>query len=102
MQGINFPKKQNKKGESTEQGLKFNTSEISIHPITQELFVLSATDHALFIFNKSGILEHIEQLNPLLFNKPEGLDFFENGDLLISNEGQAHQPTLLRFNYKAK
>jgi hypothetical protein len=102
MQGINFPKKQNKKGESIEHGLKFNTSEISIHPITHQLFVLSATDHTLLIFNKSGILEHIEQLNPQTFNKSEGLDFFKNGDLLISNEGQAHQPTLLRFNYLPK
>ena len=102
MQGINFPKKQNKKGESIEHGLKFNTSEISIHPITHQLFVLSATDHVLFIFNKSGILEHIEQLNPQTFNKSEGLDFFQNGDILISNEGQTHQPTLLRFNYMPK
>ena len=102
MQGIHFPKKQNKKGESIEHGFKFNTSEIAIHPITQQLFVLSATDHALFIFNKNGNLEYIEQLNPSVFNKSEGLDFFKNGDLLISNEGQAHKPTLLRFNYMPK
>lgn len=102
LQGISLPKKQNKKGESIEHGFKLNTSEISIHPITQQLFVLSATDHVLFVFNKTGGLEYIEQLNPIVFNKSEGLDFFINGDLLISNEGQAHQPTLLRFNYMAK
>lgn len=102
LQGISFPKKQNKKGESIEHGFKFNTSEIAIHPLTQQLFVLSATDHALFIFNKTGNLEYIEQLNPIIFNKSEGLDFFKNGDLLISNEGQAHKPTLLRFNYMPK
>lgn len=102
MQGINFPKKQNKKGESIEHGFKFNTSEIAIHPTTQQLFVLSATDHVLFIFNKNANLEYIEQLNPITFNKSEGLDFFTNGDMLISNEGQTHQPTLLRFNYLPK
>jgi hypothetical protein len=102
LQGISFPKKQNKKGESIEHGFKFNTSEIAIHPLTQQLFVLLATDHALFIFNKTGNLEYIEQLNPIIFNKSEGLDFFINGDLLISNEGQAQQPTLLRFNYMPK
>ena len=48
----------------------------------------------------NGNLEHIEQLNPVIFNKPEGLSFYQNGDVLISNEGQAHQPTLLKFNYK--
>lgn len=102
MQGIHFPKKQNKKGKSIEHGFKFNTSEISIHPITHQLFVLSATEHVLFVFNKNGALEYIEQLNPLVFNKSEGLDFFQNGDLIISNEGQAHKPTLLRFNYVSK
>ena len=102
MHGIHFPKKQNKKGQSIEHSFKFNTSEISIHPITQQLYVLSATDHALFVFNKNANLEYIEQLNPIVFNKSEGLDFFQNGDLLISNEGQAHRPTLLRFNYMPK
>lgn len=102
MQGIHFPKKQNKKGKSIEHGFKFNTSEISIHPITHQLFVLSATEHVLFVFNKNGALEYIEQLNPLVFNKSEGLDFFQNGDLIISNEGQTHMPTLLRFNYMPK
>ena len=102
MQGVKFVKKQTKKGGMVEHGFKFNTSEISIHPITHQLYVISATDHVLFVFNKSGILEHIEQLNPITFNKAEGLDFFQNGDILISNEGQAHQPTLLRFNYQAK
>lgn len=102
MQGIHFPKKQNKKGQSIEHDFKFNTSEISIHPITQQLFVLSATDHALFVYNKTGNLEYIKQLNPIVFNKSEGLDFFKNGDMIISNEGQAHKPTLLRFNYMPK
>lgn len=100
--GISLPKKQNKKGESTEHMYKFNTSEIAIHPITQQLFVLSATDHLLFVFNKNGSLEYIEKLNPIVFNKAEGLDFYQNGDLIISNEGQAHKPTLLGFNYLPK
>ncbi|MBI3518323.1 MAG: hypothetical protein HY062_03060 [Bacteroidetes bacterium] len=100
MEGIEFLKKKNKKGENIEVGFKFHTSEIAIHPVTKQLYVLSASDHCLFIFDMNGTLEAIEQLNPVLFNKAEGLSFFDNGDLLISNEGQAHQPTLLRFNYK--
>ena len=100
MQGVVFSKKKNKKGMLIETGLKMNTSEIAIHPITKQLFVLSASDHCLFIFNMNGNLEMIESLNPVLFNKAEGLSFFPNGDLMISNEGQTHQPTLLRFNYK--
>lgn len=99
LSGANLPKKKDKKGNVYETGFKFNTSEIAIHPITKQLYVLSATDHCLFIFNMNGTLENTKQLDPILFNKSEGLSFFLNGDLIISNEGQAHEPTLLRFNY---
>lgn len=95
-----FSKRTTKNGKVVETSLKFNTSEIAIHPITKQLYVLSANDHCLFIFNNKGELEHIEPLNSALFNKAEGLSFYPNGDILISNEGQAHQPTLLKFNYK--
>ncbi len=97
---INLPTKLKKKGQSLENVLKFRTSEIAIHPITKKLYLLSAADHMLFIFNMEGKIEHIENLNAAMFNKAEGISFFENGDMLISNEGQMGVPTLLRFNYK--
>lgn len=97
---ISLPTKTKKDGETTELVLKFRTSAICIHPITKKLFLLSASDHLLFIFSMDGNLEHIERLNPKLFNKAEGITFFENGDMLITNEGQDKKPTLLRFNYK--
>lgn len=98
--GFIFRKKATKNGKVTEIGLKLNTSEIAIHPITKKLYVLSGIDHCLFVCNSNGELEHIERLNPTIFNKAEGLSFFSNGDMLITNEGQAHQPTLLRFKYQ--
>ncbi|MCD6017641.1 MAG: hypothetical protein K0S53_762 [Bacteroidetes bacterium] len=101
LDGFKFAKRKDKKGNLIEISLKLNTSEIAIHPVTKQLYVLSATDHCLFIFNMNGNLETITPLNPILFNKAEGLSFFPNGDLMVSNEGQAHQPTLLRFNYQS-
>jgi len=86
------------KGKIKEPDIKFRTSAICIHPLTKKLFLLSADDYLLFIFNMKGNIEHIELLNPSLFNKAEGITFFENGDMLITNEGQAKKPTLLRFN----
>ena len=97
--GIKFHSKVTKNGKIVEHGFKVNTSEITIHPKTGQLYMLSASDHCLLLFNLNGTLEGIEQLNPLLFNKAEGISFFENGDMLISNEGQSKKPTLLRFNY---
>jgi len=88
------------KGKNVVPVLKFSTSEIALHPITGELYLLSATDHMLFIFDRDGAIKHIEMLDQELFNKPEGVSFMKNGDMLITNEGQNKHPTLLRFNYR--
>lgn len=100
--GISLPSKKKKKDQSTEFGFKFRTSAIAIHPITNKLFLLSAADHLLFVFNLKGNIEHIERLNPEMFNKAEGITFLDNGDMFISNEGEDKKPTLLKFNYKTK
>lgn len=99
---LNLPSKtRKKKGEKvTEPQIKFRTSAISIHPITKQLFLLSASDYLLFVFESNGAIDHIEPLNPKIFNKAEGIAFFENGDMLITNEGQDKIPTVLRFNYR--
>jgi hypothetical protein len=89
-----------KDGKITEPILRFRPSAICIHPISKKLFLLSAVDHMLFIFDMKGNIEHMEALNPEVFNKAEGITFFENGDMLITNEGQNKKPTILRFNYK--
>lgn len=99
-QKLKIPSKK-KKGKS-EPDIKFRTSAICIHPVTGKLFLLSASDHLLFIFDMHGKIEHIELLDSRLFNKAEGISFFENGDMLITNEGQDKKPSLLRFNYKGK
>lgn len=99
---VNLPSKvKKKKGEKiTEPFIKFRTSAICIHPKTKDLFLLSASDFLLFIFDQNGTLKHMELLNPRKFNKAEGITFYENGDILITNEGQDKKPTVLKFNYK--
>jgi hypothetical protein len=49
-----------------------------------------------------GSIEHIELLDPTMFNKAEGITFYDNGDMLITNEGQDKKPTLLYFKYRQK
>ncbi|HET6558965.1 MAG TPA: SdiA-regulated domain-containing protein [Prolixibacteraceae bacterium] len=98
-QKVNLPAKSKKKGKRSEPVIKFMTSDIGIHPLTKKLFLLSASDHLLFIFTMNGDIEHIEQLDPQLFNKAEGITFLPSGDMLITNEGQDERPTLLQFKY---
>jgi hypothetical protein len=82
--------------------LSFRPSELALHPITGELYVLSSKDHALFVFSPAGKIKTIQRLNPTIFTKPEGIAFMENGDVYISNEGKHDKPTLLLFRYTAK
>ena len=91
--------KSKKKGKVADPDIKMLTSDIGIHPITKKLFLLSAIDHMLFIFDRSGTIEHIENLNAEIFNQSEGITFRPNGELLITNEGNDKKATLLRFKY---
>lgn len=66
--------------------IHFNPSAIAIHPVTKEIYVLSATDRFIAIY-KEKQLKNVIPLVPEIYYKPEGLSFYENGDLLISSEG---------------
>jgi len=66
--------------------IQINPSAISVHPISGEIFVLSASNRLLAIY-KNRQLECVYPLAEELFYKPEGLSFTENGDLFISSEG---------------
>jgi uncharacterized protein YjiK len=99
-QKVRLPQRTKKKDEVSLPVLKFMTSDIDIHPISKKLYLLSASDHLLFVFNRTGTVEHVQSLDPQMFNKPEGITFLENGDMFITNEGQNKKATLLRFNYR--
>lgn len=82
--------------------ISLRVSDIGIHPQTNMLYVISALNRMLFIFDEDGTVNYIEELNPDLFNMPEGISFLDNGDMLISNEGRTNPPTILLFKYKRK
>lgn len=90
----------NKKGEPRLPDISFSPSAVAVHPVTGKLFLLSASDYMLFIFSMQGEIEYMVRLKPGLFKQSEGITFFENGDMLISNEGQNGSATLLRFDYR--
>ena len=95
-----YVKKNKKKDKRHLPDINFKPSDICIHPVTHKLYLLSGEEHILYVFDTSGIIEYAERLDPDLFNMPEGISFFKNGDMLISNESGNRYPTILRFNYK--
>lgn len=95
-------KKNKKKDKKYLPEINFKPSDICIHPVTHKLYVLSGEERTLYVFNTDGTIEYAEKLDPYIFNMPEGIAFFKNGDMLISNEAGNRYPTILRFNYKFK
>jgi hypothetical protein len=101
---IALPTKDKKTGNVVD--LKFKMSCVAIHPITRDLYILSAVDHMLFIYDYTpqetgtGEILHLEILDEKAFNKAEGISFYPNGDVLITNEAQDKTPTLMHFAYK--
>jgi hypothetical protein len=100
--GTALPMRKRKKGKTFIQVpvLRLSISEIAIHPINHLLYVLSAADRLLFVFDAGGKIKTIESLDPSLFNKPEGLAFLKNGDMIVTNEGGTGRPSLHKFVYR--
>lgn len=88
-----------KKGEKKKPDIKLKISAISIHPISDRLYVLSGAERLLLVFDMNGNIEYLERLDKDLFTQPEGITFMKNGDMFISNEGRNAEATLIRFNY---
>ncbi|NJC26773.1 SdiA-regulated domain-containing protein [Neolewinella antarctica] len=91
-----------KSGKKKDKDLSINPSAIAVHPVTDQLYVLSSMDNLLYVFNRTNEVEGIYALNKKQFAQPEGITFLDNGDMFISNEGKKGAPTLLRFNYGDK
>jgi hypothetical protein len=65
---------------------EFLASELSIHPKTNEIYVLDSRIPKLLILNPDGSPQKLLKLNPENFQQPEGLSFDSKGRLYISNE----------------
>lgn len=101
-QNITLPDKINKDGKKEPSEVKMKISALAKHPKTGDLFVLSASEHLLFVFDNTYKPKGIKALDPKLYNKAEGICFSPDGDLFISNEGGDGRATLLRLKFLAE
>jgi len=83
-----------KKGDVT-----FQPSEIAIHPLTDEIYMISTVGKLMIVMNRAGTILHILSMDPGIFKQPEGLCFFPNGDMYISDEGRTGKANMLLFKY---
>jgi DNA-binding beta-propeller fold protein YncE len=79
---------------------EFKPSAAGINPVNGKLYIVASVGKLLVIADKKGKIEQVFQLDPQLYNQPEGMTFAPNGDLYISNEGGEGIATILKFSYK--
>jgi len=96
---INYSSNSDKGKKDKKKEPELRTSAIGINPKTGKLFLISAKDHILCVVNKDGTFGEIADLDKDLFQQAEGIAFYPDGDMLITNEAGNKKPTLLRFNY---
>lgn len=84
-----------------EKSLKFRPSAAALHPLTNDLWILSSVNKMIVVANDSGRIKDLFTLNPSKYIQPEGIAFTPWGDLLISNEaGDKYGiPNLYIFKY---
>ena len=79
---------------------RFKPSALAIHPVTNDVFVLSSVLKIIVVLGQDGDIRTILSLDEDLFEQPEGLAFLPNGDLFISSEGVHKKARLIRINYR--
>ncbi|SKB42784.1 SdiA-regulated domain-containing protein [Daejeonella lutea] len=71
-------------------------SDIEIHPVTGEIYVLEGTKPKLIIMNTQGAIRSLYKLKGPDFPQPEGLTFGPDGKMYISNEGADGEGNILQ------
>lgn len=72
-------------------------SEIKVHPITGEIYILEAENPQLLILDPSGKAKTLHVFKEEQFPQPEGMDINSNGDIYISNEANKAPANILKI-----
>lgn len=73
-------------GAMGQKSVKFKPSAAAIHPLTGELYVISAVNKILMVADREGRTQAVYMLPPNFYKQPEGIAFAPDGTLFISNE----------------
>jgi uncharacterized protein YjiK len=78
----------------------FQPSDIAVHPISGNYYIISAVGDLLLVYSPGGKLLAVVTLADSIFKQAEGICFDTDGDLYISNEGGEGKANILKFNPK--
>ena len=93
-----FLKKKNAGEKTNDRSKLFSPSGIAVHPLTNNIYILSARGSMMLVYNK----EH-KPVQCVFFDRgknpqPEGICFSPDGTLYISTEGQGHKAKVFKFS----
>ncbi|MBN2480411.1 MAG: SdiA-regulated domain-containing protein [Bacteroidales bacterium] len=80
-----------------ESETSFHPSGIAIHPVRDEIYLISSQGKILVILDRQGKVLDLHELDPGIFRQPEGICFSPSGDLFIANEGKGGKGYILKF-----
>jgi uncharacterized protein YjiK len=66
----------------------FRPSDLAIHPVTRDIYILDGTKPKLLILDDQGIVKRSISFHEDDFPQPEGITFSPDGTLYISSEGK--------------
>ena len=78
----------------------FAPSGIAVHPITNDIYVLSSSGKSIAQCNSKGEVRILYLLDHKAYIQPEGICFAPDGTLFISNEGKRGSANLMVFEPK--
>ncbi|MBL3654870.1 SdiA-regulated domain-containing protein [Fulvivirga sediminis] len=78
---------------------EFDPSGIDVHPITNDIYVISA-DHVITIFTADYKIKEVVKLDKHIYQQPEGICFTPDGTLYISSEGKGKRGRLFKLLYQ--
>lgn len=78
----------------------FAPSGLAFHPISGDLYILSAQKSLLVVVDAQKEIKHIHFLEQDIHVQPEGICFTPDGDMYISNEGKNRSAKIYLYTYQ--
>jgi uncharacterized protein YjiK len=86
----------------TEKQDAFSPSGVALHPISNDVYVISTALKRLVILDyASGKIKYAQRLDKKNLPQPEGISFDAEGNLFISSEGKGGDGLLLQYKLKS-
>lgn len=75
-------------------------SDIEVHPVTGDMYIVEGTKPKLLILNADGVIQSLHKLSGKDFSQPEGIAISPEGLIYISNEGKDQPGNIIQVELK--